>query len=84
MPAGKQGGEMRELVRTNDVVLISAVESLLRAADIEPLVADTHVSVLEGSIGILPRRILVVDEDYAPARRLLTDADLGHVLYDGP
>ncbi|MEW6256189.1 MAG: DUF2007 domain-containing protein [Pseudomonadota bacterium] len=75
---------MRDIVRTNDVVLISAVEALLASAGIGCLVADTHVSVLEGSIGILPRRILVIDEDEARARRLLTDADLGHVLYDGP
>lgn len=75
---------MRELMRTNDIVLISAVEALFRAAEIGYLVADTHVSVLEGSIGILPRRILVVDEDFAQARRLLRDADLGHVLYEGP
>lgn len=75
---------MRDLLRTNDMVLISAVESLLRAADIEPLVADTHISVLEGSIGILPRRILVLDDDFPRARRLLDEAGLGHVLYDGP
>ncbi|MEW6123833.1 MAG: DUF2007 domain-containing protein [Pseudomonadota bacterium] len=75
---------MRDIVRTNDMVLISAVEALLTAADIGCLVADAHVSALEGSIGVLPRRILVVDDDVARARRLLTDADLGHVLYDGP
>ncbi|OYX83728.1 MAG: hypothetical protein B7X99_03835 [Rhizobiales bacterium 17-65-6] len=75
---------MREVIRTNDVVLISVVGALFEAADIGYLVADSHVSALEGSIGILPRRILVVDEDEAQARRLLRDADLGHVLYDGP
>lgn len=75
---------MRDIVRTNDIVLISAVEALLASAGIGCLVADSHVSALEGSIGVLPRRILVPDDDFAQARRLLTDADLGHVLYDGP
>lgn len=75
---------MRDIVRTNDIVLISAVEALLTAAGIGCLVADAHVSALEGSIGVLPRRILVPDDDVLQARRLLSDADLGHVLYDGP
>ena len=71
---------MRELVRTNDVVLISAIEALLKGAHIEHVVLDQNMSVLDGSIGMLPRRI-VVDEDYeARARRLLTDAGLGHEL----
>jgi len=73
---------MRELVRTNDMVLISAIESLFTAAEISHLVADAYVSALEGSIGVLPRRILVVDDDIPRARRLLTDAGLGHEIYD--
>ncbi len=75
---------MREVVRTNDIVLISAVEALFNAADIGHLLADSHVSALEGSIGILPRRILVLDEDLPRAQRLLSEAGLGDVLYDGP
>ncbi|WP_127091221.1 DUF2007 domain-containing protein [Aquabacter cavernae] len=75
---------MRDIVRTNDVVLISAVEALLTAADITCLLADAYVSAIEGSIGVLPRRILVPDDEWDAARRLLRDADLGHVLYDGP
>lgn len=74
---------MREVVRTNDIVLISAVEALFGAAEIGHLVADAHVSALEGSIGILPRRILVLDEDLPRARLLLKEAGLGDVLYDG-
>ena len=53
---------MRELVRTNDPVLISAIEALLKGADITHMVVDQNMSVMEGSIGIFPRRILV-DED---------------------
>jgi tRNA1(Val) A37 N6-methylase TrmN6 len=71
---------MRELVRTNNAVLISAIEALLRGAGIPHLVLDQHMSVLEGSLGILPRRILVEDEHQQAARRLLTEAGLAHEL----
>jgi hypothetical protein len=71
---------MRELVRTNDMVLISAVGSLLDGAGIKHLVFDQNMSVLEGSVGILARRVLVADDDVAAARRVLTDAGLGHEL----
>ncbi|HWC92369.1 MAG TPA: DUF2007 domain-containing protein [Pseudolabrys sp.] len=71
---------MRELVRTNNAVLISAIGALLDGAGIDHMVLDQHMSVLEGSLGMLPRRILVADEDVTPARRLLTDAGLAHEL----
>lgn len=62
---------MRELMRTNDPVLLSFVEDVLREAGIEPLVLDRNMSVMEGSIGILPRRVLVADESWSRARHLL-------------
>ena len=71
---------MREIVRTNDPVLVTAIEALLNAADIPHVVLDRNMSVLEGSIGILPRRILVEDTQAANARQLLEDAGLGHEL----
>jgi hypothetical protein len=71
---------MRELVRTNDAVLISAIEALLKGADIGHLVVDQNMSVLEGSIGIFPRRILVEDDQIDTARRLLEDAGFGNEL----
>ena len=71
---------MREIVRTNDVVLITAIEALLTGANIRHLVLDRNMSVLEGSIGLLPRRILVDEETESRARQLLTDAGLGHEL----
>ncbi len=71
---------MRELVRTNDAVLISAIEALLTGANIGHLVVDQNMSVLEGSIGIIPRRILVDDDELAAARRLLTDAGFANEL----
>ena len=71
---------MRELIRTNNAVLISAIEALLKAAGIPHVVLDQHMSVLEGSLGILPRRILVDDEYQEEARQLLADAGLAHEL----
>ncbi|MFN3960086.1 MAG: DUF2007 domain-containing protein [Parvularculaceae bacterium] len=71
---------MNELIRTNDPALISYVEALLTEAGLPYLVADAHMSALDGSIGALPRRILVESERSAEARRLLADADLGAEL----
>jgi hypothetical protein len=71
---------MRELVRTNDVVLVSAVGALLDGAGIAHVVLDQNMSVLEGSLGILPRRILVSEDDARAARQVLTDAGLAHEL----
>ena len=71
---------MRELLSTNDAVLISAVEALLKGARIDHIVADQNMSVLEGSIGIFPRRILVGEGEFEAARRLLEDAGFGNEL----
>jgi hypothetical protein len=74
---------MHELIRTNDLVVLSAAEALLRGTGIEPFIADSHMSVLEGSLGLLPRRLMVTDDDAPRARRLLTDAGLGAELRPG-
>jgi hypothetical protein len=71
---------MRELVRTNDAVMISAIEALLKGANIGHMVVDQNMSVLEGSIGIFPRRILVEEDQLAAARRLLTEAGFAKEL----
>ena len=71
---------MRELVRTNDMVLVSAIGALLDGAKIPHVVLDQNMSVLEGSLGMLPRRVLVESDSVARARQLLTDAGLGHEL----
>jgi hypothetical protein len=81
-PAPNRAGldPLREIVRTNDPVLISAIEALFTGARIPYLVLDQNMSVLEGSIGMLPRRILVNDDFERDARGLLTDAGLGKEL----
>jgi len=71
---------MREIIRTNDAVLVSAVVALLESAGIRPLVFDQNMSVLEGSLGILPRRVLVAEGQELQARQLLKDAGLAHEL----
>jgi hypothetical protein len=71
---------MRELVRTNDAVLITAIEALLTGAQIKHMVVDRNMSVLEGSIGIFPRRILVDEEQFHAARRLLKEAGFADEL----
>jgi Putative prokaryotic signal transducing protein len=71
---------MRELVRTNDAVLISAIEALLKGAHIGHMVVDQNMSVLEGSIGIFPRRILVDEDELENAQQLLEDAGFAHEI----
>ena len=71
---------MHELIRTNDPVLLSFAESLMKDAGIHCLVADQAMSILEGSLGMLPRRFLVEDERAEQARRILIDAGLGNEL----
>ncbi len=69
---------MIELLRTNDMVLITAIEAILAEAGVAAIVLDAHTSVIEGSIGAIPRRVMVIDEDAATARRVLRDAGIAH------
>jgi hypothetical protein len=71
---------VEELLRTNDLVLISFADSLLREAGIDLIVVDQNMSVIEGSLGILPRRVLVPDERLQEARTLLEKAGIGAEL----
>ncbi|UNZ50757.1 DUF2007 domain-containing protein [Agrobacterium tumefaciens] len=71
---------MRELIRTNDAVLLSFAESLMKDASIHCLIADQAMSILEGSLGLLPRRFLVEEDRADQARRILIDAGLGDEL----
>jgi len=65
---------MVELVESNDPVLISFATSVLTEAGIEHSVADSHMSVIDGSIGAITNRIMVAPERLDEARQLLTDA----------
>ena len=71
---------MEELLKTNDLVLISFVEALMRDAGIEVLVLDQNMSVIEGSLGVLPRRILVPGDRLDDARPIVREAGIGGEL----
>ena len=71
---------MIELVRTNDAVVISFIEALMRDAGIVYLVADQNMSIVDGSLGILPRRILVEPGQADEARKILADAGIAHEI----
>ena len=71
---------MRELIRTNDIVLLSFVRAVLDDAGVFLLVADDAMSSVEGSLGILPRRVLVAADDEEHARRLLGEAGVAPSL----
>ena len=65
---------MRTITLSNDLVRLSFLHALLRDAGIECLLLDAHTSAIEGSIGAIPRRLVVLEEDEALARRVLEEA----------
>ena len=73
---------MVEILRTNDLVLISFIESILKAERVAYFVADQNMAAAEGLLGFLPRRILVDSEEEGRARRLIVEAGLGKELRD--
>ena len=65
---------MVELLRTNDIVELSWVQAILRAAGIDCVLLDEHASNIEGSIGAIQRRLLVADQDHKRAEQILENA----------
>ena len=68
---------MKELFRSNEMVFLSWAEALLKSENIEMIVLDGHMSVMEGSVGAIPRRVMVADKDYDRARKALEAAGEG-------
>lgn len=68
---------MKELIRTNDPVLLSWVQATLADDGIETVIFDQYMSAVEGSIGAFPRRVMVLDKDLERARRVLDAARAG-------
>lgn len=64
---------MKELLRTNDPTIIAFSKALLAGEDIACFELDVHISILEGSIGILPRRLMVADQHLFMAKSILRD-----------
>ena len=67
---------MKELLRSTDPTILAFASALLKGEDIDCFQMDVHMSVLEGSIGVLPRRLMVADRDYFRASTVLKDNDL--------
>ena len=67
---------MKELLRSNDPTVIAFASALLEGEDIEVFRMDVHMSVLEGSIGILPQRLMVADRDLFRAKIVMSDNDI--------
>ena len=67
---------MRELLRTNDPTVIAFATALLEGEGIDVFVLDANASVLEGSIGILPRRLMVADRDHFAASAVMRDNEV--------
>ena len=75
---------MRELIRSNDAVLMSFAQSILRDAGIDSVLLDENMSVMEGSIGVFQKRMMVATDSWAEAVGVLEGADLGEwVKRDG-
>lgn len=75
---------MEEILKTNDAVLLSFVEALLKDAGIPTQIFDQNMSIIEGSIGILPRRLLVSAGHADEARAVLTEAGMANEVSRPP
>ena len=73
---------MREILRTNDAVLLNYARALLKDAEIAAETFDQHVSMVEGSIGAFPCRLMVADADFRAAAQTLADAGLSAHVAD--
>ncbi len=71
---------MHELLRTNDIVLLSWLGVLLKDFGIPFFIADRHTSIMEGSIGAIAQRVMVSEEDLGRARKLLDDAEITYAI----
>jgi Putative prokaryotic signal transducing protein len=66
---------MQELFRSNNVVRLSWAQAMLREAGIDSIVLDHHTSLVEGSIGAIPRRLMVAERDHRRACAVLAAAE---------
>ncbi|HEV7960359.1 MAG TPA: DUF2007 domain-containing protein [Rhizomicrobium sp.] len=65
---------MRVVLKTNNPVVLSYASHVLEEAGITAMVFDTHASIMDGSMAMVPRRMMVADEDFSRAEKLLRDA----------
>lgn len=74
---------MLTVIATTNPVTLSFAEAVLKSEGIMSFILDQHQSIVDGSIGIIPRRLCVLNEDYEDAIELLEQAELGHEIYRG-
>ncbi len=67
---------MKELLRTTDPTIIAFATALLQGEDIDCFEMDVNMSILEGGIGVFPRRLMVRSDDHPAAARVLLDNDI--------
>ncbi|MQQ08762.1 DUF2007 domain-containing protein [Epibacterium sp. SM1979] len=67
---------MKELLRSTDPTILAYASALLEGEDIDCFQMDVNMSVLEGGIGIFPRRLMVRTDDHAAAERVMRDNDI--------
>jgi hypothetical protein len=65
---------MKELMKSNNPVLLTYIDALLNEANIDHEIADLHIGTLDGVIGALARRVMVNEEDYEAAREIVSTA----------
>lgn len=65
---------MRVVLKSNNPVVLSYATHVLEESGISTLIFDTHASIMDGSMAMVPRRLMVADEDFTRAERLLKDA----------
>ncbi|MEZ5830855.1 MAG: DUF2007 domain-containing protein [Dongiaceae bacterium] len=69
---------MKEVARSTDPVRLSFLTALLADGGITAVLFDTHASIVQGSLGVLPQRLMVVDDDYDAAVTILKSANEWH------
>jgi len=74
---------MQTIIATTNPVTLNFAEAVLKSEGIHSFLMDQHQSMIDGSIGVIPRRLCVLDEDYEDAVTLLEQAELGHEIYRG-
>lgn len=69
---------MKEVARSNDPVRLSFLTALLADAGVTAIPLDTHASIIQGSLGVLPQRLMVVDDEFDTAIAVLREAGEWH------
>ena len=66
---------MKEILRTNNLILISRIQSILNDAGIQNKLLDTHASNIEGNISAIQRRLVVSNDDFQQSQKLINDLE---------